>query len=86
MGDTVTKRLHIGGLTPTITLEHLRDRFKSFGTVLEVEETGLNALGEPRPFAYLTLETTPVQYRKCKLPSFFYHPPLSMIIAPTAVG
>lgn len=67
MGDTVTKRLHIGGLTPTITPEHLRDRFRSFGKVLDVEEMGLNALGEPRPFAYITLETTPLQLRKCKL-------------------
>jgi hypothetical protein len=46
MGETVTKRLHIGGITPSITADHLRDRFRSFGTVQEVEEMGIDALGE----------------------------------------
>lgn len=45
MADTITKRIHVGGLVPNITVEHLRDRFRSFGTVLAVEEMGLNALG-----------------------------------------
>lgn len=43
--DAVTRRLHIGGLTPSITPDHLRDRFKSFGTVTDVEQLGLDALG-----------------------------------------
>lgn len=46
MADTVTKRLHIGGITPSITTDHIRDRFRSFGTVHDVEEMGLDALGE----------------------------------------
>lgn len=63
---TVVKRLHISGLTPQITQDHLRDRFKSFGTVLGLEVPGPNAFGEPRAFVYLNIETTPAQLRKCE--------------------
>lgn len=63
---TVVKRLHISGLTPQITQDHLRDRFKSFGTVLDLEVPGPNAFGEPRAFVYLNIETTPAQLRKCE--------------------
>ncbi len=51
MDDPITKRVHVGGLIPSITAEHLRDRFRSFGTVTAVEEMGLNALGELAGFA-----------------------------------
>jgi hypothetical protein len=44
--DIVTKRIHVGGLTPSITPAHIEDRFKSFGTVLDVEELKADALGE----------------------------------------
>jgi len=44
--DIVTKRIHVGGLTPSITPAHIQDRFKSFGTVLNVEELKADALGE----------------------------------------
>ena len=44
--DIVTKRIHVGGLTPSITPAHIQDRFKSFGTVLDVEELKADALGE----------------------------------------
>lgn len=63
---TVVKRLHISGLTPQITQDHLRDRFKSFGTVLDLEVPGPNAFGEPRAFVYLNIGTTPAQLRKCE--------------------
>jgi hypothetical protein len=46
MVETVTKRLHIGGLTPNITSTHLKDRFKIFGQVDEVEELQPDALGK----------------------------------------
>lgn len=46
MAETLTQRLHVGGLTPSITVDHLRDRFRSFGAVLDVEELGIDALGE----------------------------------------
>ncbi|WVQ93632.1 hypothetical protein IAU59_000708 [Kwoniella sp. CBS 9459] len=62
---TVTKRLHIGGLTPAITTTHIKDRFASFGTVRDVEEMQPDALGQPRPFTFLTIETTPIQLKKC---------------------
>jgi hypothetical protein len=44
--DIVTKRIHVGGFTPSITPAHIQDRFKSFGTVLDVEELKADALGE----------------------------------------
>jgi len=80
--DIVTKRIHVGGLTPSITPAHIQDRFKSFGTVLDVEElkadalgesavfwrvTQLNLLGQPRPFTFFTIQTTRAQLVKCKL-------------------
>ncbi|WWC86018.1 uncharacterized protein L201_000889 [Kwoniella dendrophila CBS 6074] len=61
----VTKRLHVGGLTPAITTAHIKERFSSFGTVSDVEELGPDALGQPRPFTFLTLQSTPVQLKKC---------------------
>lgn len=45
MTETVTKRLHIGGLTPNITPTHLKDRFEIFGQVDEVEQLQPDALG-----------------------------------------
>jgi hypothetical protein len=43
--EVLVKRLHVGGITPNITTAHLRDRFKSFGTVRTVDELALDALG-----------------------------------------
>jgi hypothetical protein len=80
-GETVTKRLHVGGITPNITTQHLKDRFASFGKVQTVDELapdGLGGLptadtsgqsshsGQIRPFTFLTIEITPPQLRKCK--------------------
>lgn len=81
--DIVTKRIHVGGLTPSITPTHIKDRFKSFGNVLQVEEMSEDGLGErlphlqprsstdssgqPRPFTFFTIQTTPPQLKKCKL-------------------
>ncbi|WVQ62425.1 uncharacterized protein L199_000565 [Kwoniella botswanensis] len=62
---TITKRLHVGGLTPAITTQHIKERFSSFGVVSEIEELGVDALGQPRPFTFLTLSSTPVQLKKC---------------------
>lgn len=49
----VTKRLHVGGLTPSITSTHIKDRFASFGTVKDVETLQPDALGKAH---LLTLE------------------------------
>ncbi len=43
----LTKRLYVGGLTPSIASKDLKDRFSMFGTVEEVEEVGVDGLGEP---------------------------------------
>ena len=43
--ESVVKRLHVGGITPNITATHLKDRFKSFGTVRDVDELSPDALG-----------------------------------------
>ena len=40
-----TVRLHVGGLTPNITQEHLLHRFKIFGQVDEVETLAPDGLG-----------------------------------------
>ena len=42
----VVTRLHIGGLTPNITSEHIIDRFQTFGEVRGVEDLQLDAVGE----------------------------------------
>jgi len=79
--DIVTKRIHVGGLTPSITPAHIKDRFKSFGNVLDVEDLKADALGQltddlsdikadyvgqPRPFTFFTIQTTPSQLVKCE--------------------
>ncbi|KAI5120190.1 hypothetical protein M0805_002656 [Coniferiporia weirii] len=64
--EPITKRLHISGLTPQISSTDLSKRFSTFGTVTALDGPGkLDALGQPRPFAYVTLETTKGQLSKC---------------------
>lgn len=41
----IVKRLHVSGLIPTITSDHLKDRFNSFGQVECVDELGLDGNG-----------------------------------------
>lgn len=65
-----TKRLHISGLTPAISEQDIYSRFSVFGTVKAVNGFGqLNAVGQPRNFAFLSLEATPDKVSKCKLDS-----------------
>ena len=45
-GESVTKRLHVGGITQNITTQHLKDRFASFGKVHEVDELAPDAFGK----------------------------------------
>ncbi|TDL26493.1 hypothetical protein BD410DRAFT_825658, partial [Rickenella mellea] len=64
--DQITKRLHISGLTPQITASDLTSRFSSFGTVKSLDGLGkLDGLGSPRPYAYVTVESTKPQLAKC---------------------
>lgn len=46
MEQSLVKRIHVGGLTDKITANHLKDRFNSFGKVLDIDPIGLNAMGE----------------------------------------
>ncbi|WVN87178.1 uncharacterized protein L203_102355 [Cryptococcus depauperatus CBS 7841] len=63
--EVITRRLHVGGLKSDITAAHIRDRFSHFGKVQNVEELQPDALGNPRPFTFLTLETTSAQLKRC---------------------
>ncbi|KAG8742015.1 hypothetical protein FRC10_002091 [Ceratobasidium sp. 414] len=61
-----TTRLHISGLTPSITQNDLKQRFATFGEVREVDGVGnLDGLGQPRKFAYVTLESTQAKLARC---------------------
>ncbi|KAH9928452.1 uncharacterized protein BXZ73DRAFT_90541 [Epithele typhae] len=66
MDENITKRIHISGLTPAITQQDLSSRLSSFGTVTSMEGFGLlDAVGQPRKFAYVTLETTKGKLARC---------------------
>ncbi|QRW16777.1 RNA recognition motif protein [Rhizoctonia solani] len=61
-----TTRLHISGLTPSISASDLKQRFTTFGEVKDVDGVGkLDGVGRPRKFAYLTLETTQPKLARC---------------------
>ena len=67
--ETITKRLLISGLTPAISSDDLARRLGSFGSVTAMDGLGkLDALGQPRNFAHVTLETTKTQLSKCTPP------------------
>ncbi|KAH7885822.1 hypothetical protein F5I97DRAFT_1809323 [Phlebopus sp. FC_14] len=62
----LTKRLHISGLTPSITPTDLERRLSAFGTVKAMDGFGVrDALGDPRKFAYVTMEIGPKELAKC---------------------
>ncbi|KAL5530966.1 hypothetical protein ACEPAG_3842 [Sanghuangporus baumii] len=64
--EVISKRLHVSGLTPRISATDLASRFSSFGVVKALDGLGkLDALGQPRPYAYVTIETTKSQLAKC---------------------
>jgi hypothetical protein len=71
----ISKRLHISGLTPAISFDDLSRRLGSFGSVTALDGLGkLDALGQPRKFAYATLQITKPQLSRCTLsfaPSVF---------------
>ncbi|CUA75592.1 hypothetical protein RSOLAG22IIIB_11865 [Rhizoctonia solani] len=61
-----TTRLHISGLTPSISASDLKQRFSTFGDVRDVDGVGkLDGVGRPRKFAHLTLETTQPKLSRC---------------------
>ena len=62
----ISKRLHISGLTPAISSDDLSRRLGSFGSVTALDGLGkLDALGQPRKFAYVTLQATKPQLSRC---------------------
>ncbi|KZT10196.1 uncharacterized protein LAESUDRAFT_756380 [Laetiporus sulphureus 93-53] len=66
MDEVITKRLHVSGLTPAITPADLSQRLSGFGTVKALDGFGLlDALGQPRKFGYVTLETTTKNFGRC---------------------
>ncbi|KAI0676098.1 hypothetical protein C8Q78DRAFT_1075035 [Trametes maxima] len=66
MDEVITKRIHVSGLTPAITAKDLNTRLGSFGTVKALDGLGdLDAVGQPRKFAYVTLETTKGKLTRC---------------------
>ncbi|GBE89508.1 hypothetical protein BKA93DRAFT_799943 [Sparassis latifolia] len=66
MDEPIVKRLHVSGLTPAITPADLTQRLSSFGAVKAVDGFGvLDAVGLPRKFGYVTLETTKPKLARC---------------------
>ena len=62
----ITKRLHISGLTAALSSHDIECRLAAFGTVTALDGFGkLDALGQPRKYAYVTLETTKSQLSRC---------------------
>lgn len=60
-------RLHISGLTPSISSNDLLSRFQSFGKVISFDGFGEHdANGNMRKFAFVTLEGSGENIRKCE--------------------
>ena len=67
MDTPITKRLIISGLTTSITVDDISRRLTTFGTVKATDGFGLtDGIGQPRKFAYVTLETTTGKLAKCR--------------------
>ncbi|KAI5478461.1 nucleolar protein 8 [Pseudohyphozyma bogoriensis] len=62
-------RLHLSGLAPSIKPLELVNRFSSFGTIVGgeagVSGLGVDGNGFPKPFAFITLEATDAQLKRC---------------------
>jgi hypothetical protein len=66
MAETVSKRLHISGLTPSLSAADICTRFSGFGTVSNATGFGtLDANGTARKFAYLTLDASEDKLKRC---------------------
>ncbi|EOR01608.1 hypothetical protein E3P92_03279 [Wallemia ichthyophaga] len=60
----VTRRLHIAGMTPSITLKDLENRFSRFGSVLSVEDCGRDGNGDPRKYCFMNFQANQAQLNK----------------------
>jgi hypothetical protein len=64
--ELISKRLHISGLTTAISSQDLERRLATFGSLTALDGFGkLDALGQPRKFVYVTLQTTKSRLSKC---------------------
>ncbi|GAA5901151.1 hypothetical protein JCM5296_006284 [Sporobolomyces johnsonii] len=67
--DPVTKRIHVGGLAPSVTAKDLVHRFSSFGSIVGgekgVDGLGMSESGLPRSFAFFSLETSEAKFSRC---------------------
>lgn len=71
MDTPISKRLIISGLTTSITADDISRRLTTFGTVKATDGFDLtDGLGQPRKFAYVTLETTTGKLAKCMASAF----------------
>ncbi|KAH0826919.1 hypothetical protein J3R83DRAFT_4512 [Lanmaoa asiatica] len=62
----LTKRLHISGLTPSITPADLERYLSSFGKIKAMDGFGArDALGDPRKFGFVTMEIGAKELAKC---------------------
>ena len=79
--EIITKRLHISGLTtPAITPTDLANRLSAFGRIISLDDFGeVDALGQRRPFGYVTIEGRRTDLAKCEF-SFCHHIPLGLIV------
>ena len=63
----LTKRLHVSGLTPSITPGDLERRLASFGKVKAMDGFGArDGLGDPRKFGFVTMEIGTKELAKCE--------------------
>ncbi|KXS10086.1 hypothetical protein M427DRAFT_63021 [Gonapodya prolifera JEL478] len=61
-----TRRLHISGLPADVTIDDLKSRFSSFGTVLDVHLVADRERSEKcRGFGYVSLSCSEQMLRKC---------------------
>jgi hypothetical protein len=81
--ETITKRFHISGLTtPAITPTDLAKRLGAFGKVISLDGFGKHdALGQPRPFGYATIEGRKADLAKCEIHVIAFLLVLSLMIS-----
>ena len=64
--ETITKRLHVSGLTPAIRPTDLSQKLGSFGVIKDLAGfEKVDGLGQPRKYGYVTIETTKSKLARC---------------------
>ncbi|CAG8493911.1 2107_t:CDS:10 [Dentiscutata heterogama] len=67
MGETLSRRAYIGGLSKYVTENDLKSRFGSFGIISKIDIIRDSSTGECRGFAYITIESTADNWKKCTI-------------------